>query len=512
MATMREPFLRWRSAYGSSAERSRSEALARLALYACIVVGVALRVHSIWSQHFWGDELFNFSLSEDPWKITLKRAAFDMAHPPLYYLLLKPWIYLADSYLPALRILNVAISIAAFVPFYKLARAFELRTREVALAFLLMAINGYLIVYGYYLRSYSLLFFLALCSHLYFVKLLRRDPSDNNKTLTIFIVVNILFVNTHYFGWLAFAAQYLWTLFVERTQLRRMTVAAAIITLGFLPWVGVIIYTLTKVTYTFWHQVSWDTRPDLYTIRVLLRSFNGGFESPWLTWVGSILFLLLITLALIYARRSARGGEAVNEAKSNANSLLLLAWLSAFPVVFSLAAAYALSWIWAPRYVIVSIGPHLLLIAACAFRPPSSRMRRAAVIFILVWTIASASTGDLPKALHGWNAPSWYLVQSLSRAESQATGPVHIYCLSPYAEQGLRLALNLTGEQRFKTIPYQANAPLPDNYFWIALTENDPLGVARLKELAQDPRYSLGEPIYAGVPPARHLLIRVQWR
>jgi hypothetical protein len=112
----------------------------------------------------------------------------------------------------------------------------------------------------------------------------------------------------------------------------------------------------------------------------------------------------------------------------------------------------------------------------------------------------------LTEALHGPNAPSYWLARDLSRAETRDAGPIHIYGLSPYAEQGLRLALSMSSERRFVTVPYLRGAP-PDDYGWIALTEHDPAAAALIRDLASNPSYVLGQPLYAGLPPQRHILI-----
>ena len=73
-----------------------------------------------------------------------------------------------------LRVLTVAISIASIVPFIILGRELLLTDKGNCLALALMAVNNYLILYSYYLRPYSLLLFLTLCSHVAFVRFIRR--------------------------------------------------------------------------------------------------------------------------------------------------------------------------------------------------------------------------------------------------------------------------------------------------------------------------------------------------
>jgi uncharacterized membrane protein len=477
-------------------------------LAASAAVYIALRVWSIWTPRLWGDELFNYSLSQGSWITLFKRTGLDMAHPPLFYLLLKLWIYLADSSMFRLRILTVAISIAAIVPFVVLGRELLLRRREIVLALTLMALNNYLILYSYYLRPYSLLFLLTLCSHIAFVRFLRRREADKSKTLFLLVIINILFVYTHYFAWLAVLAQYLWIAFMDRRHLLRFTLVTAVVGVCFLPWVGVIVYVSTRVSYTFWDQIGWYWRPGSQSLVLLLRCFNGGFASTALTLAGSAVCLLLLLTALKYPLREKHLNKQADE--RDLKALPLLAWLSAFPLVSSLIVSYAFTWKWEPRYVIIAAGPYLLLLAASAFRLRASWARATAVVFLLAWASVAGFSDNLAEVLHGPNAPSYWLAQDLSRAETRTAGPIGVYGLSPYAAQGLSLAVSLTGERRFQIMTWPVNAPLLDNYFWIALTEHDPIAISRVSELKADPMYVLGEPIYSGIAPQRHIVIPVR--
>lgn len=484
--------------------------IATLALVASAGVYLALRIWSIWTPRLWGDELFNYSLSQGTWLTLLKRAGLDMAHPPLFYILLKPWIHLVGSSMSRLRAFTVAISIAAILPLIVLGRELRLRTEVIALALGLMAVNSYLIIYSYYLRPYSLLNFLTLCSLAAFVRFLRHDEADKTRLLIILVIVNVLFTYTHYFAWLTVAAQFLWVALTTRQHLRRITLVMLLTALCSLPWLGVIVYVSTQVPYTFLNQISWDVPPNSQSFVLLLRCFNGGFKSTWLTLVGSSILMLLVIVSLKTSIRGARAAR--HDDDIDLKPLAILAWLTMFPIIVSLIVSRVFTWKWEPRYVIVSSVPYLLLVAACAFHLRTPRLRAAAITFLLGWAAIAGVMDNIAETLHGPNAPSYQLAQDLSRVETQAAGQIPIYGLSPYAGQGLSLALSITGEQRFKVIACPVDTPLPDNYFWLAVTEHDPLATARVSELASDPAYSLGEPIYSGIPPQRHIAIPVRRR
>jgi len=433
-----------------------------------------------------------------------------MAHPPLFYLLLKLWIYVVGSSMVGLRILTVSFSIAAVFPLIALARRLGFQMPVIILALTLMAINNYLVLYSYYLRSYSLLLLLSLSSQALFVAFLRSPPSVQKRTLLVLTFINILFLYTHYFALLVIIAEYLWVVATDRTHLRQLTISTAIIILSFLPWVGVIAYVSTQVSYTFLDQISWYYPPGVYNLFLLLRSFNGGFDSKRLTLAGGIIFLLIILYALTYS--FLRADSADRKPERSLNAYALLAWLSFFPVVVSFAFSEVFTWIWVPRYVIVASGSYLLLVSASAFRFRNPYLRTLAIVFLLAWSSIAGFTDNLTEVLHGPNGTSFLLARDLSQKETRSVGPISIYGISPYAEQGLRLALNLTGEGRFETKPCSPDVMFSDDYFWLAVTEHDPTAMTRVKELSSGQLYDLGEPIYRGEFPQRHMLIPVHRR
>jgi uncharacterized membrane protein len=461
----------------------------------------------------WGDEVFSFSAIQDSWMQLGKLVAGDLTHPPLSYILLKVWKYLTGSSISSLRVFPVAISIASILPLIALGRELRFKTSEIALALFLMSVSNYLVLYSYVLRPYSLLLFLTLCSLVVFVRFLRNNL-NGNQSILVMVAVNVLFVYVHYFAWLIVAAQYLWVALIDRRSLRRFTIATAIVVLSFLPWVAVVVYASTRVTLTLWDHFSVRGGVRLQSLVDFLRSFNGGFASTELTLVGTVGFLWILILISICAILKPRRSKHVRE--DCLKPLWLLAWITGFPVVVSLAVSAAFTWSWEPRFLIIVIGPYLLLIAASACRLRIPWARPTAVAFLIGWsTVAGLApivglTNDLADRLEGPNAPPYWLAVDLSRVETRTSGPIHVYVLDSNTRAGLSLAVSITGEKRFEIIPSQADAPFLDDYFWIAFTEREPRAGSRATSLSANPQYSLGTPIFSGLSGERYIAIPVR--
>ena len=478
-------------------------------MVAVIGLYIGLRIWSLWTPHLWGDEVFSFSLSQGSWLTLFKRAGLDMIHPPLFYFPLKLWIYVTGSSVPGLRILPVMFSIVSIVPLIILGRKLSFQMPVIVLTLALAAVNNYLILYSYYLRSNSLLLLLSLSSQAVFVMLLRSRSTNQKQTLVALTLVNIVFVYTHYFAWFMIVGEYLWILVRDRKHLRSLTFATAIIVLSYLPWIGVIVYVSTQVSYTFLDKLTWYYPPGVRSLLLLFRCFQGGFNSTALTLTGSFIVLVIVLAGL----KNFSGSDSKDPNRErNLNPYTLLLWLSAFPIISSEVVGRIFTWKWEPRYLILVTGSYLLLVSASAFSLRNHYLRALAIVFLLAWSSIAGFTDNLAEVLHGPDGPSLLLARDLSQKEPRNVGPINIYGLSPYVEQGLRLALNLTGERRFQTKQCAPDVTLSDDYFWLAVAEHDPIAMARVTQLSSGQLYDLGERLYRGEYPERHILIPVRRR
>src|SRR4051812_11806866 len=101
----------------------------RVALFIAIAaVYVAVRLwHLDWTC-LWFDEIFSVHAAEHEPGPLLRFVAFDLAHPPLFYLVLKFWINIGGEGIFWLRLLPVLFSCIAIIPFRFLVR--ELHSGE----------------------------------------------------------------------------------------------------------------------------------------------------------------------------------------------------------------------------------------------------------------------------------------------------------------------------------------------------------------------------------------------
>ena len=143
-----------------------------------LVVGAALRLWGLGSESLWHDEAWTWYLVHDSLGDLLHRLIRSDAHPPLYFLLLWPWVKLGDSE-TLLRLPSALLGIASLPLLYRLGRSLA-GAREGLVAMALLAVSPFHVMYSQEARSYSLLFFLCLLS-LNLLVAVRRRPGDRHR-------------------------------------------------------------------------------------------------------------------------------------------------------------------------------------------------------------------------------------------------------------------------------------------------------------------------------------------
>ena len=139
-----------------------------------IVVYILLRMNGLAASCLWFDEIFGVHAAERSLPELLRFVSLDLIHPPLFYVLLKGWIFLFGDALVAVRAFSVVIAIAAVIPLLGLCNELGLASRTKALAVFVLAINGSAIKYAQEVRMYSLSMLLSLTSLWLFTRCVKR--------------------------------------------------------------------------------------------------------------------------------------------------------------------------------------------------------------------------------------------------------------------------------------------------------------------------------------------------
>lgn len=345
------------------------------------VIYVAARLWRLTASCLWFDEIFSVHAAQHTWSTTIGFAARDLIHPPLFYLLLKIWMSVGGDGLHWLRLFPVMIAAAAVVPFLYLCRELKLTAWPQVFALLLFAVNGSLIKYAQEVRMYSLLLLLSLFSIWLFVRYFHKG-----KGLPALIIVNILMVYSHYFGWLVVASEVFAIVVFQRIKIRAILLMLASCVAASIPW-ALAVGMAASGGSELGQNIGWMERPTFFQVIQLGIAlvepfyFRASNAEPATVAIISVPFLLLIAagIALGVFDDSKRETEKFETKR-------LLAIFIAVPLVSAFLASWFLPYsIWGTRHLIIVFVPGALLISAVIGRIeiPAARTSLFAMLVLL---------------------------------------------------------------------------------------------------------------------------------
>jgi uncharacterized membrane protein len=323
------------------------------------VVYIALRLWHLTDSCLWFDEIFSIHAAEHDWKNLFWFVAQDLIHPPLFYVLLKLWIFIGGENLFWLRLFPVVFSILAVIPFLLLCRQLKLSFPTVAIAFAFFAVNGSLIKYAQEVRMYSLL----LCFGLFSLWLLTRFV-NMGKGFPTLVIINVLLVYTHYFGWLIIASELLAVVILARHRLKMILLMCAAVFLSFTPWIYAI-WEASKINSNVGQNIGWMSKPGLTAVfQFIFDLFEPIYFEQSNTDAPAII---LITLPIVAVGIIAFGFYFVawkDESESEKRTFYLLSIFFVTPISLAFAASWVLPYsVWGTRHLIIAFAPFVILTA-----------------------------------------------------------------------------------------------------------------------------------------------------
>lgn len=406
----------------------------RILIAALCAVYLGVRLWQLTDGCLWFDEIFGVHAAEHSWSGMWWFVAQDLVHPPLFYGLLKIWIGIGGDGLLWLRMFPVLFSALALFPFLHLCREMKLGDTTIVLALALFAVNGSLVKYSQTLRMYSLLMFLSLMSVWLFARYFNRG-----KSWIWLVVVNILLVYTHYFGWLVVGAEFLAILIFQRMKIVRAALMASIAAAAFVPWL-IAILNRERLSADLEQNISWQTRPGIGEVTKFLLTLVEPFytpasslEQPSVLFVAVPLLLLFAIVICVFV-----AGKKSDEEKAFVRFAVLF---TAFPLL----AAFALSWIlpnsvWGTRHLILAT-PLFVILAGASISYLADKRIRIGAICLIAALVSVAFVLEIGRSEQKQVWCAWEGVASEIRiAESSNDQPPNVYAFEDLAAYHLWFA------------------------------------------------------------------------
>jgi hypothetical protein len=430
------------------------------------------------------DEYFSMSAIQQSWNGMMSSVFLDTVHPPLFYTLLKLWAGIRADSLLWIGLFPVVVSIAAIVPLWGLCRELRLRAADMNLALVLMAVNGYLVYYAYWLRMYSLLQFLALCSLWLFVRFFNDEVGQKKHVWALF-ATNLLLVYTHFYGWMVVGMEFVFLLFWRRPKLRIFSLSVVVLILCFTPW----LYAMTEAARTreggfrLNFHIGWIGRPKVSDL-VRYYAFLDGiwdFLQYRYGYLLAVFPLLLFSYPIVLWVRHLKDDEKAEEGRATTFWLLALFAFLIPAVAFAISQFLPLS-VWHDRHLIIAAVPYMLLVAMAVNRLRPSLIKAATRVLIVGWAILAGVNYSLQRGDHiAWDV----LARQMSQAEPLKTNGIKVYVLGEqlgmFQALSLKFYLGWARERRFEVwVVKDMAVPAGNLFIW---SEERGMPVVEVKDI-----------------------------
>jgi hypothetical protein len=247
---------------------------------------------------------------------------------------------------------------------------------------------------------YSLLLLLSLCSTWLFSRCLLRE-----KSFLPLVIVNILLIYTHYFGWFVLTAEVVSFIVLRPKRWRAASTMALISSLAFLPWMIAVLQAAGAGS-GLKENIGWMARPGIVSVVTLITNliepfhYQASSAEPFTIFSISIpLFLIVAAGAVIYIARFSNIGQGER------SGVYLLGFFTAVPLVL----AFVLSWIspysvWGTRHLIVVFAPFTILLAIVLMTGPKVLNIASAVLIAVLSCYAVILKETTPAPQYSWCA------------------------------------------------------------------------------------------------------------
>lgn len=261
-----------------------------------MVAAGVLRFYDLGGRDLWIDEANSVLMARDGVVGLVTRLKLDSS-PPLYYLALNIWADLFGNTEAALRLLSVISGLLLVASVFITSR--QCFGKETAIiAALVIAIAPIQIFYSQQARMYGWLSVLALWS---FHLLWRYVEKDSKGYLIGYGFVTLAALYTHNYGLYLLPAHAIILLFSGglKKRLANWLAVGLCITLGYMPWVPILLSQLKNETHYSWYAAFWRQFGPFGAAWRTLQSFTPtGMQPPYVALRGSQHFGYIASIAM----------------------------------------------------------------------------------------------------------------------------------------------------------------------------------------------------------------------
>jgi uncharacterized membrane protein len=338
------------------------------AVYAILVLALALRTHNFSATGIWSDEGVTLNLIHKSIFEIIKESLSDV-NAPLYNLVVHLWSLIFGYSLSAVRFFSVICSVLTVLVVFKASdRNFGRSTAIIAST--LICLSNIHIYYSEEARCYALLCLFAALSLFYFLELL-KEP--NAKNLILYSLFSLLAIYTQlFFGFQILIQGLILVFYYRKNFLLIKNMILGYITIGVLFGIWFIPTFIYKSNI----HVGQSWIPPISSEYVVWY-FRELFNSELLIYIFLAVLVIALVVSIINVKRSPESSK----------KLLRLVLLALVPFVLICMVSIYLVPIFYPRYVMFTSIPFFVLIGYLISQATGIKFFKLAAIPLIVTII-----------------------------------------------------------------------------------------------------------------------------
>lgn len=426
------------------------------AVFVCAsLLYLATRFWQLTASCLWFDEIFSVHAARHSWMSLLGFVVEDIVHPPLFYALLKIWIGIGGDHVLWLRLLPALFAALALGPFLLLCRELKIGLTAVNVAVLLLAISSYFLKYAQTLRMYSLLLLLGLASAWLCMRLMKDQARRVSWAL---VIVNLLLVYTHYFGWALVAAELIVCAVLAREKFAALVWQTLGLAVGFGPWAWAVAGAVVRQR-GLQQNIGWAPQPRLGEAVNFYFALHEIHHFRWNIIVALVLFVVPLAL-LIWRVFRHRRDVAMTATR---RTMFVLATFAFTPTAGAFVLSHALPQsIWGGRHLIGAAVFYVLLVAVGLDAVRPALWRTALLVAVGCWLFAAGAAVLVRRPEQNiWCA--WEPLTERVRRESAAESVTQIFVFEDLIAYHVWFALDTVQERRLHVVRVRGIASIAED-------------------------------------------------
>lgn len=354
-----------------------------LYFYLIFLIAAILRVYDIETKNLWFDEIYSWHISLSGFIRIVAETSGDI-HPPLFYFVLKIWMFVFSDSVLSMRMLSVVLSLASMVLLWRLSLLLLADKTQTALVLLMYSLSPLNIFYSQEVRMLNLNLFLTLTSVYSFVRYLK---APNVRTGIIYCLATALSLYTHYFALFILIAEIVCAAYIyiinedRRSSIKPFFKYPAFAFAMFMPWLPIMIGQALKGQPWRSSQSAGEVAAAVFSyFQDMFLSVYHTYESMAVSYVSRVVSLSVMLFLFLCIMRTVNSRPKVLHPALAAVALFII------PLVLAAIVSFRQSIIMS-RYLSI-LAPYLFIsLAYFSYRYYSKRT--AAILCILVCAVSA---------------------------------------------------------------------------------------------------------------------------